>query len=622
MRISAHGGDVPRARPVCRPVTSDHLRFAARRMAVTIATALNAGLQAHRSGQLEQAISVYGAVLDLSPGHATAHHLRGFALLQNGHHADALSDLQSAVQASADNANAWSHLSVCLDRLGKPAAQAAQRALLLQPATQEALDVLLRERTRDDAGGDRCLPWLLAVAPGHSAVWSRAGQTRARSAPSQARSDLRRALCLTPTDPAVGLDLADLERHAHRPDSARVLADRMLRLRPSDPRALSERAAAATELDAIPSALADTRRAALLDPGHTTAWGNHAEALYRLADYARASLFGERAHLTAPADASVRANLAAYRLAAGDLATGWPLFRSRPARRHTRGPDLPRWSGEGGADLLVLAEQGLGDELLFSTLWHDLNRFVSERRLAAATVEADERLIALGSRSHPLLSWRRRLQADDTGGPFTHWCLAGDLPEFLRPGIDSFEAAVPGLTPESERVVQWRNWLDQATGGRPAVGLCWRSGSRAGHRRRHYPKIEDCGPLLALENRLFVVLQYDDCLEEIEDLALGPGSDIVLPPGLDRRTDQDGVAALMAALDLVVSADTAVLALAGAVAVPTIGFSLHPGWVGLGETRHPWFPQVQRVHRPPEVSWRETMETVARQAEDTLGNRR
>lgn len=587
-------------------------------MAASVATALEAGLLAHRSGHLDKAIAVYRAVLDLAPNHATALHLRGFALLQKGLAEDALSDLQAAVRNAPDNATAWTHLAVCHERLGQPATDAARRALVQLPTAQEALDALLRGAT----GDTRPLPWLLVLTPGHPTAWSRAGHAWARSDPSRALAALRRAQCLAPSDPAGGLDLADLERRAHRPEAAQTLANRMLALRQNDPRGLAERAAAATELDDVRSALTDTRRALLLAPDHTSAWGNRAETLYRLADYPAASQCGERARLTAPADPEVLANLAAYRLAMGALDAGWPLFRHRPARRNTVGPDLPRWSGEAGGALLVLAEQGLGDELLFSTLWHDLDRLVADGTLATASVEADERLIPLGARALPRLTWRRRLHAaDDTGRPFSHWCLAGDLMEVLRPRPESFGPLAPGLSPDPARVRYWRDWVDEAAAGRPTIGLCWRSGSRAGHRRRHYPAIEDCAPLLALESRFFVVLQYDDCRAEIDGLTLGAGSEIALPPGLDRRNDQDGVAALMAALGLVISADTAVLALAGATGVPAIGFSLHPGWIGLGQPRHPWFPTMTRVFRSPDMSWPEAMRDVAQAAENAMAGR-
>lgn len=586
-------------------------------MTAAVTMALNAGLQAHRAGDLAKAVAVYGAVLEIEPEHPKARHLRGFALLQADRTDAALADLEAALRSAPDNGTAWIHLAVCLHRLDRPARLAARRALALIPGGKEALDVLAQDRT----ASPRVLAWLTTLAPADPSAWTRAGLEKARYAPTPAIRDLRRALCLAPAVPSVWLDLAEVERRKLRPETTLELIDRALLIRPADPRAFADRAAAHTELDDVVSAHADTRRAALLDPARTAAWGNRAETLYRQSRYEAALTCGDRARVTDPTDPDVLANLAVYRLACGDLRGGWPLFSQRSAHRNTAGPALPRWSGEAGARLLVLAEQGLGDELLFSTLWRDLDALVADGRLAAVTVETDARLIPLAARTLPRLAWRRRLDAAAPDGSFTHWCLVGDLAERFRPDLASFATAGAGLAPDPIRVAAWRRWLEDAAAGRPAIGLCWRSGSQAGHRRRHYPAIGDCLPLLALPERFFVVLQYDDCREELESLPLGMGTTIAFPPDLDRRDDQDGVAALMAALDLVVSADTAVAALAGALRVPAVGFSLHRGWVGLGRDRHPWFPETRRVYRAPEMPWRDAMAEVAQAVEQATSDR-
>ncbi|WPZ34180.1 tetratricopeptide repeat protein [Thalassobaculum sp. OXR-137] len=583
-------------------------------MSAQITAALDVALQAHRAGRLDKAIAIYGAVLDMAPDQPTARHLRGFALLQSEQAEEALGDLRHAVRIAPGNANAWMHLAICLDQLGQPPANAARRALLLLPQAQEAVDVLVRN------GGDvsAVLDWLMTLAPGDPTAWIRVGHTYTQSDPTRALRALRRAHCLSARDPSLLLDLADAERRASRSEKSLGYANRSLACRPNDPRGLAVRAAAEVELDAVSESLADSRRAAVLAPGLALAWANRAEALYRLAEYAAAVRSGDRARIAAPSDPDILANLAAYRLATGDLAVGWPLLRYRPTRRRAKAPELPRWQGESGARLLVLAEQGLGDELLFSTLWHDLDRRVEAGCLGSVTIEADARLIPLCARTLHNVSWRRRFQDDPAGEPVSHWCLAADLMEYLRPTVADFGDFRPGLSVDASRSAAWKAWLAETARGRPTIGLCWRSSSLGGHRRRHYPPLGECAPLLDLKHTLFVILQYDDCQSEIDGVEVATGSEIVIPPDLNRRDDQDGVAALISALDMVTSADTAVLALTGALGRPAVAFSLHPGWVGLGQSRHPWFPSVTRVYRPPQTPWRETMAAVARILEAKL----
>lgn len=582
-------------------------------MSVAVSAALRAGLRAHQAGELDRAIAVYDTVLERDAGNPTARHLRGFARLQLGHADKAMTDLRAAVRLAPGNAAAWTHFAVCLGASGASGRAAARRALALNPVTLEALDILANGEV------ESLVVRFTMLAPGDPVAWSRLAQCRAEPDPSAAARALRRVLCLTPADAASAIDLADVSRRRRDLVSARRHGDWAICLRPRDPRARAERAAAALEADDTALAFSDTAIALALAPEHAIAWSNRAEVHYRHADYPAATRCALRANAVTPTDDRITANLGAYRLAAGDLQAGWPLFRARPSRRSMRGPDLPRWRGESRARLLILAEQGLGDELIFSTLWSDLDAMVGAGELAHATVEVDRRLIPLARRALSNLEWTPRLADAWRVEDHSHWCLAGDLPERVRPALERFPGKGPGLMPAPDAVDRWRRWIAETAGGRRAIGVCWRSGSTAGHRGRHYPTVDDCAPLFALADLLFVVLQYDECQAELATVTPGQGSSVVVPPALDRRDDQDGVAALMAALDLVVSADTAVLALAGAIGAPAIGMSLHPGWVGLGQDHHPWFPGVTRTYRPPAVPWRtviatEVAPTVAAQA--------
>src|SRR3546814_231356 len=111
-----------------------------------------------------------------------------------------------------------------------------------------------------------------------------------------------------------------------------------------------------------------------------------------------------------------------------------------------------------------------------------------------------------------------------------------------------------------------------------------------------------------------VVLQYDDCAAELAEITSRGCVRPLVPPGLDRRDDLDGMAALIVALDGVLSAETAVLALAGAVGSPSIGFGLGRNWVGLGAEGSPWHPGVTRLHRRDDEEWTGLMRRVAETA--------
>ncbi len=580
---------------------------------------VQSGLRAHREGRLAEAVAAYDRVLLRSPDHATARHLRGFAYLQLNRPDVAVDDLRIATRLLSGNETVLLHFLTCLERLRRfsEAKAIARRLLILQPDARAALDILTQHGSDREAAGARAL----AVSPTDPVTWAHAAIAIAAADAETAAGLMDRAVLLSPADAIALLDLAHLKRAVRRPDIAEKLCTRALVVRPAHPRALAERAAAWIDLVDNGAALADTRQALIQEPSLALGWINRGEARYQVRFYDQALSDAERARVCAPSDVRILGNLGAYHLALGHLAQGWRLFRNRPAAQIRRSVELPEWTGEPGARLLVLAEQGLGDELLFSTLWADLKALVRDKHLDAVTIEIDPRLIPLARRALPGLLWRDRNRpaggADDAmpTGEWTHRCLAGDLPALLRPTVDRFAQASPGLRVDPDSVEHWRRWLRSVNQGRPTIGLCWRSGNLRGHRKKHYPSLSDCAALLALPKRLFVVLQYDDCSEEVGAAHLGAGTEMVLPPELDRREDQAGVAALMTALDGVISGDTAVLALAGALGnIPTIGFGLHAGWLGLGQPKSPWFANVSSVYHKPGQHWSQTMAAVADRA--------
>lgn len=588
-----------------------------------ISTLFGHAVAAHRAGRVASAISAYRTILLAEPGHARARHLLGFALLQTGDAPQAEVELTEAVRRSPGLADAWAHLGLARLALDRSTAAdgALRRALALEPAQQDATDGRL-QATRSAGPRQRIRTAVRAVtlAPQRAIGWHSLGLAFAShpaGAAAPAETCLRRAMALDPGSGPVTTDLADMVRRRRAPGAAFRIGQWARRLQPLSPSARVVCAAAAFDLDRVAAAQQQSRIAALLVPATAGAYGNRAQCAYRSARFEDAAIDGRRAAVAAPGDAQILANLATYRLAVGDLSEGWPLFRHRPGRRAiVRAGHRPAsaWTGEPVERLLVLAEQGLGDELLFASCWPDLARAVRSGRLATVQVEIDARLRSMAARSYPELQW---LDRDGTSGkprPATDaaapWIAAGDLPSLLRRTLEDFPAGPGYLEPDSERAAAHRHWLELVAPGRRRIGLCWRSGLRTGDRIKHYPALTDCRPLLASADVCLIVLQYDDCADEIAAAARPGDAPILFPPGLDRRNDLDGVAALIAALDVTIAAETAVLALAGAVGAPAIGFGLTPGWTNLGRERSPWHPSTTGLYRRPDERWPDFMQRV------------
>ena len=123
-----------------------------------------------------------------------------------------------------------------------------------------------------------------------------------------------------------------------------------------------------------------------------------------------------------------------------------------------------------------------------------------------------------------------------------------------------------------------------------------------------------------------MILQYDECSAEVAQEQDLFGTRMVFPPNLDRRDNLEEMAALIEELDLVVSADTAVIALAARMNNPCIGLVSHTTWVGLGTDGRPFLPSIEVMTRSTMSDgqpdgWTELSERAATRVASMLSDR-
>jgi ADP-heptose:LPS heptosyltransferase len=156
----------------------------------------------------------------------------------------------------------------------------------------------------------------------------------------------------------------------------------------------------------------------------------------------------------------------------------------------------------------------------------------------------------------------------------------------LRPSLDSFPQPNAYLVPDTEEAARWRNIF----GHRPAIGVCWRSGKTGGHRSLQYAPLESWAALLRDLPATIVSVQYDAAPDEILRLEELSGKKIMVPDGIDQKRELDRTCALMAALDAVISAPTAVSWLAASAGVPTYKVLYDTSWTSFGANCEPFAP--------------------------------
>jgi hypothetical protein len=312
-------------------------------------------------------------------------------------------------------------------------------------------------------------------------------------------------------------------------------------------------------------------------------------------------------------------------IATGDLGAGWEAYEARfdPFYAEVTNffRDEPRWSPDEdltGKSLLVIGEQGLGDEVLFANVLPDVIEAVGPG--GSVTVAVEPRLVALFQRSFPAARVVRhftgrvqhhtiRVVRDVPMGEVDCWAPIGSLLRRFRTTVDAFPDRPSFLTPDPARVEHWRAVMAETPG--PKVGLLWKSLRLESSRIRFFSPFEQWAPVLATPGVTFVNLQYGDCDEELAQARDMLGLEIVQPQGINLKDDLDDLAALCCAMDLVAGPANATSNIAAACGVPTWLVSTLGAWPRLGTDRYPWYPRARVFVRPATGDWTPVMEEVA-----------
>lgn len=328
------------------------------------------------------------------------------------------------------------------------------------------------------------------------------------------------------------------------------------------------------------------------------------KALYHLGRFGEAVADLEMAHSRDPDRHDGAMTLGFAYLSTGDLARGWPLAERRVEANLTglitRRFSRPKWQGEPleGKALMVWDDQGIGDVLRSASMFAEL-----DEQADRLIVECHPKIVPLLARNFPGVEVRAR-QHEARGTlvgeeDFDLQCAFGALPMHLRPTHAAFPADPGYLTADPQRVAELKTRAP-LDGPRPKVGLSWTSGNRSGLRRHSYLTLEDLLPLLENDAVDFVLLDYTDRSAEIAEIQARSPITLHRWSDLDLYDDLETVAALTACMDLVISANTSVADMAGALGVPAWRFGPVTGTVLLGADTPPWAPATRYLRLDPQ----------------------
>lgn len=586
------------------------------------------GVQFRQEGQLAAAIDALRRSLECAPEDALAWSELAHALRWQGRLDEARDAAARAVNLAPDLAGAWFNLGAVQVALGDAArgAQSYRKALELSPDFAEAWSNLGEAL---GAAGDRpgeiaAYRRAIAANPGLAPVWSNLGKAFVEAGEiDEAVTACRRATEIDPNFALAWINLAHALLERGESGEAVRAGERAVGLAPASGEAWTNLGCALMERGELESSLAAHRQALERMPHGARAHYNHGLALERCGRHDAAIDAYRRAVALDPAFAAAWMRLACVLLAGGDFEAGWAAYEWRWRDRDARPKrfEFTPWAGERvpGRRLLLWGEQGIGDEILHASMVGDL----AEAGLRV-TLEIDPRLVPLMRRSFPGVAVVARADpASLDPRTFDSQCPLASLGRWLRPSFDAFPRRRAYLLADRERAGQYAARLRRGEAD-TLVGISWSSANRETGTSKTCA-LADWADLLGVPGARFVDLQYGDTQDARDDLRRRHGIAISHLDDLDLTHDLDGLAALCAACDLVITVSNVTAHVAGALGRPV--WLLAPAAKGRiwywfhGRRDSPWYPSMRIFTQPTPGDWSGVLDTVANKLVAFVRNR-
>lgn len=553
-------------------------------------TLFDAGLAQRDAQDFDGARRSFEEALSLDPDHAAAHHWLGVMFARDpSRYADAARHVERALALDPAIPDGWMDLGTVhyLTRDFAKAAACFRAALAAAPDSAMAhanLGIVLKEAGRIEEALDH-LRRAYALAP------EAEGTLRNLVVPlvesdlcEEAMAAAAAAVERNPESYDAQLFFGFASQKLHQPEEALAHYAIALGMRPGDAEFYNNRGVALQDVGRVSEALADYERALALQPDFPLAAFHRALALLLL----------------------------------GDFGQGWEGYEARRASPEfrPRADDVPEWDGAtslSGRTIRVYGEQGLGDEIMFASILPEIVRAARH-----CVIECDAKLRSTFARSFPQATVCA-LKPDRSGPsefvPVDIDCEipAGSLPRFFRRDIGDFPRHQGYLKADPARVAHWRERLSQLGDGLK-VGVSWTGGVRKTRRPARSISLDRWTSILEIPGVRFVSLQYT-AGAATEAAEWGARHGITISHWPEAIDNYDETAALVCALDLVISVCTSVIHLGGALGRPVWVMAPYtPEWrYGFRGDTMPWYPSVRLFRQPVYGDWAPVVSSVAAQ---------
>ena len=614
------------------------------------------------------------------PNFAAAHFNRGNAFAAAGLHAEALKSYEQSIALDGSSADARVNAGALLESLGRvpeavnifraavrdyPTDTRVHRNLALclvkelnehgrddrEALQREAMAAFDRALTLDAANADlrfdcgnfltRCGDHTGAVTQFEHALamrpdWIEAGSNlgealRHLGRHEEAVTTQRDALRRRPDDQMIQIHLGNALLDARQFAEAEQIFRRLTEERPNDVIPYMNLGCILRDTNRYDDAAAMFEKALLRAPGSPDGYTNIGATFAHQGWFAMAHLLHRAALARGESTPQTKLNLGLAALALGWLDEGWKEYEARfdvaeeNVSRHPEPP--PHWQGEdlSGKGIVILTEQGIGDEILYAEMLPDI-----VARADHCVIVCSERLVPVFVRSFPncrIISNSTPSLPLESLGPVHFQASAASLGQYLRPNLARFPRRPGYLRADPAKVAELRAQYRERAGGRRIVGISWRSAApRSGAEKSL--ALENLAPILETPSTSFFSLQYGDTRDEIAAMLERLGIEVFRDPAVDPLTDLDIFFAQAAAMDLIITTSSTTAHVAGALNVPLwimlpFGKGAHWYWF-LQTTETPWYPSAHifRQSRADKSRpwWQDAVPNIAARLKDWAKN--
>ena len=588
---------------------------------------LQEGIGLHQSGQLQKAELIYQQILQVTPENAEVLHLLGIIAYQVEKYDLAINLISQAIEITPDQSSFFNNFGLTLQKQERfeEAVQAYKKAIELNSESAESyynLGITLNDQGKLEEAIDAYQD-AIKIKPGYNKAYNNLGSVlKNQGKLEEATHAYRQAIKNSPSYSEAYNNLGIVLNDQGKLEDAIDAYQTVLKIHPNHLEAHNSLGIVFKDLGRLEESVQTYQNAIRINPNYYPTHNNLGNVLRDQGKQEEAIQSYRKAIEINPDFPEAHHNLGTSLFFAGDFENCWKHYEWRWKCPNThlslKERHLPQqhWEGSELTDtsILVWAEQGVGDQITFASMFPDLLQAG-----AKVFVECDQRLIPLFRRSFPEIQFHPQENIPHTklfDTNINYQVPMGNLGRWFRTNRDNFtkskQAYLLACPQETKNI---RERYKELSDGRMLVGISWKSAGsdRSWSESRSIPLNNYWIPLLSDRDCYFINLQYGDVKKELELLKSETSLTIYSDQNIHTFEDLDSVASQISALDLVISVDNTTVHIAGALGKNVWTLLPHiPYWRWLRDVEDTLWYKNMRLFRQNHIGdWSKVFQQVS-----------